>query len=798
MTICKSAQTFIFSTFLLLITALAANGAEATFSWTASTEPISGYKIHYGTSSQDYNFVVDVGLPIALNGEIVASVDGLLEGTTYYFAATAYSLTEESDYSTEVEYTVPEVPTGDAITREFGNSTHSDVPGAIEETFTNINSTIREGSDTVSTWSWSSPTPHKIANTIILKADLSSIPSSAIIEEASLTLYQTASHGESVYSNSVHRIAGRNPVISEVSGYNAAAGLSWSEVAAGTTYDSVPLGLADIGAAEDTIDLDTSPGYKTWSITAMVRDWVSNPSVNFGLLIKGEETNTETGRTFAASEYSDGNMRPSLTITYRLTAEAGTVPTANDIALQGPENSEVSSQLNVDNPDGNTLVYKAVTQPINGTLTIEESTGSFTYSPASNYFGIDSFTYNATNDAGTSNTATVSLTINLVNNAPVASSAAITIDQDTSHSGQLSATDSNGDILTYSLVSSPTKGTTSVGQDGTYTYSPQAGAFGSDSFAFKVSDGFTDSNSAIVTITITPITSTNDAPVAKNSAFSLDQGSVYNGQLDASDANGDSISFFMVTTPAKGSLSIADNGSFTYTPTADATGNDGFTFKASDGSLDSNTGIVDIIINETANNDPTNDFAFEVGELQVTSAWQPVIFETAFVNPAVVAKAGTMNDVEPSTIRIRNLTSNGFDIRIQEWDYLDGVHPTETVTFMAMEQGYHQMADNVQAIAGCNNVSGLNSFHQVDFSHPLPTKPVVLASVVTENEHDAIALRMKNITGGGFAIALQEQESNDGTHAAETTCFIALEEWAGTVDNFIFEVAATDDTLTNK
>ena len=310
-----------------------------------------------------------------------------------------------------------EVPTGDAITREFGNSTYSDVPGAIEETFTNINSTILEGSDTVSTWSWSSPTPHKIANTIILKADLSSIPSSAIIEEASLTLYQTASHGESVYSNSVHRIAGRNPVISEVSGYNAAAGLSWSEVAAGTTYDSVPLGLADIGAAEDTIDLDTTPGYKTWSITAMVRDWVSNPSVNFGLLIKGEETNTETGRTFAASEYSDGNMRPSLTITYRLAAEAGTVPTANDMALQVQENSEVSSQLNVDNPDGNTLVYKAVTQPVNGTLTIEESTGSFTYSPASNYFGIDSFTYNATNDAGISNTATVTLTISSVNDS---------------------------------------------------------------------------------------------------------------------------------------------------------------------------------------------------------------------------------------------------------------------------------------------------------------------------------------------------------------------------------------------
>ena len=168
-----------------------------------------------------------------------------------------------------------------------------------------------------------------------------------------------------------------------------------------------------------------------------------------------------------------------------------------------------------------------------------------------------------------------------------------------------------------------------------------------------------------------------------------------------------------------------------------------------------------------------------------------------FVNPSVVAKAGTMNDADPSTIRIRNLTSTGFDIRIQEWDYLDGVHPAETISFMAMEQGYHQMADNVQAIAGCSNISDLYSFHQVYFSNPLPTKPVVLASIVTDNEQDAVTLRIKDITTDGFAMALQEQENNDGTHAAETTCFIAIEEWAGMVDNLMIEVAATDKTLTN-
>ncbi len=107
MKIYKNAQLLIISTFLLFFTAVAAHAADATFSWTASAEPVSGYKIYCGTSSRNYNIAVDVGLPIAVGGEIVASLEGLQEGHTYYFAATAYSLTAESDYSVEVVHTVP-------------------------------------------------------------------------------------------------------------------------------------------------------------------------------------------------------------------------------------------------------------------------------------------------------------------------------------------------------------------------------------------------------------------------------------------------------------------------------------------------------------------------------------------------------------------------------------------------------------------------------------------------------------------------------------------------------------------
>ncbi len=63
MTMYKNAQTFLFTICILLFATTSSQAASATFSWTANSESVSGYKIYYGTSSRNYNFVVDVGLP---------------------------------------------------------------------------------------------------------------------------------------------------------------------------------------------------------------------------------------------------------------------------------------------------------------------------------------------------------------------------------------------------------------------------------------------------------------------------------------------------------------------------------------------------------------------------------------------------------------------------------------------------------------------------------------------------------------------------------------------------------------
>src|SRR5262245_58719956 len=90
---------------LTLNTALAAQ--SVTLQWNPSTDPsVTGYNIYYGAASRTYTNKIDVG------NTTNATISGLVEGVTYYFAATAYNiLGAESDYSAEVSYTVP-LPAG--------------------------------------------------------------------------------------------------------------------------------------------------------------------------------------------------------------------------------------------------------------------------------------------------------------------------------------------------------------------------------------------------------------------------------------------------------------------------------------------------------------------------------------------------------------------------------------------------------------------------------------------------------------------------------------------------------------
>jgi hypothetical protein len=190
-----------------------------------------------------------------------------------------------------------------------------------------------------------------------------------------------------------------------------------------------------------------------------------------------------------------------------------------------------------------------------------------------------------------------------VNTPPVASNGSLTISEDTSGNGTLTATDVDGNSLTYVLVAGPGKGTVTItnSSTGSYSYIPNLNANGSDSFSFRAYDGSAYSNTATVAVTITAV---NTAPVASSGVMTAKGTQPATGKLVASDADGDPLTYSIVANGTKGTATItnASTGTYTYTPNADANASDTLTFKANDGKADSNAATITVTI--TTGNTP--------------------------------------------------------------------------------------------------------------------------------------------------------------------------------------------------
>ncbi len=176
---------------------------------------------------------------------------------------------------------------------------------------------------------------------------------------------------------------------------------------------------------------------------------------------------------------------------------------------------------NASDPDGDPLTAVLVSNPSHGTLTLN-SNGSFTYVPNSGYVGSDQFTYQASDGTLTSNTGTASL---YVNGLPVAQNDSYSTDESTALSvsapGVLgNDSDTDGDALSAVRVGSPAHGTLTLNANGSFIYTPTAGYYGSDSFTYKVSDGYVFSNIATVTLTVNHV---DHAPVAVNDSYTVNE-----------------------------------------------------------------------------------------------------------------------------------------------------------------------------------------------------------------------------------------------------------------------------------
>ncbi len=255
--------------------------------------------------------------------------------------------------------------------------------------------------------------------------------------------------------------------------------------------------------------------------------------------------------------------------------------------------------------DGDPIrVAEVVDDVNNGTLTLNPD-GSFIYSPKLGFNGVDTFTYQATDEKDLGNVATVRIAVGPINDAPVAvgdSYDAVAGQQLAvpAGAGVLSNdTDADGDNLTVaSLASGVNNGSLILNSDGSFNYTPNAGFDGIDSFSYVATDGNASSNVATVNISVTD---SNTAPVATDDSYELSQPildvNVGSGVLaNDTDADGNQLTAVEVTAPANGSLTLRSDGSLQYIPNVGFIGTDSFTYAAFDGTVLSTPATVTIEI----------------------------------------------------------------------------------------------------------------------------------------------------------------------------------------------------------
>lgn len=308
--------------------------------------------------------------------------------------------------------------------------------------------------------------------------------------------------------------------------------------------------------------------------------------------------------------------------------------------------------------------------------------------------------------------------------------------------------------------------------------------------ALTVTDdgGLTDSNSTPIIVSEPP-TGENIPP---NAIISASTGlgtaplTVTFNALDSNDPDGEINSYiWSFGDGAIGSGFIVDHlfiepGTFSVT------------LKVTDNLGASTEAVYTVIVQATA---AEPSFAVEFGTAPVTGTWSRISLTKEFSQPVVLASPASYNDPDPAVVRIKNVDPSGFDIRIQEWDYLADGHGEETVHYMVMEQGSYTLANGAKLEAG--SFTATIRFGSQSFKSAFRSAPIVITSIMTTNEEDAVTGRIRKLATKSFDFKLSEQESSKTDHAKETVGYIAWEPGAGSLGSIRYEVGKTENVVTD-
>jgi large repetitive protein len=313
---------------------------------------------------------------------------------------------------------------------------------------------------------------------------------------------------------------------------------------AATTAEDTPVTVPVL--ANDT-DIDGNPLSVT-AATAPNGTVVINPDGTITYTPNANFSGSDT-ITYTISDGQGGTATATVTITV---TPVNDPPVAVNDAATTLEDTPVTVPVlaNDTDIDGNPLTVTAASAP-NGTVVINPD-GTITYTPRANFNGTDTITYSITDGVGGVATATVTITITPVNDAPVAVPDAATTLEDTAVIISPLANDSDvdGDPLTITSATAP-NGTVVINANGTITYTPNANFNGADTITYTISDGNGGTATTTIAVTVTPVNDppTVVAPVAPQANLDADVVSLPTA-ASFTDLDGDPLTFTASGLPA--------------------------------------------------------------------------------------------------------------------------------------------------------------------------------------------------------------------------------------------------------
>ncbi|MDF7806358.1 Ig-like domain-containing protein [Pontiellaceae bacterium B12219] len=483
------------------------------------------------------------------------------------------------------------------------------------------------------------------------------------------------------------------------------------------TDDTFSMSLTGLGLSY-TVDLTDKPNYPVF------------PNLATNLFIKPS----------SAGASNRWNVE-GIGVSYRLDT-GNEIPVADAQSIQILPDTAVEITLTGSDFEGSNLTYTVVDFPLHGDLV--GATNVWTYTPTSGYEGTDLFTFTVNDGAEVSDLAEVSIMI--TNDLPVATEQSVNTFRDASVDITLSGTDTDGPSnLTYSVVSGPGYGVLS-GVEPNLVYTPTSGFVGEDFFTFNAFDGLASGSAATVTVTVV-----NNPPVADPKIVLTQPDTPVAITLSGSDAEGNFLTYSVVTQPANGSLTGTEPN-LIYTPTNGFSGVDSFTYTVNDAQDDSAPATVTISVSTDGINLSFSDLNPSTTDNTLNVGGVPATVTGVFTNLDYVYSVSFEGlDLDGDLVN-DELT---FDVRVKAW--------TNGVTDLGMDVlGSSNIAS---ATIGTSNVAVnvANNLFTVE-GNTMPDGSSLEFSI----ENMAVTLTDANKTGdaefGGFTGVLLEEINNGNSH----------------------------------